>query len=179
MLGNKNTKLALLALMIFSLPIFYGCKKAEESREDDGGIRAKILKEGDAAPAFKLKTLDGKDWSFEAAAGKPKVLNFFASWCTPCKAEASTLEKSYKGFGGKVEFAGIAVQDSAEGASGFVKEFGITFPVGVDETGDIGASYVIYGLPKTFVIGREGRITFSHTGAVTGEVLAREINKVL
>lgn len=168
--------LAVAILLAASLTVA-GCEKAPK---EEGGVRATLLNEGDTAPAFRMKTLKGGDFRLSGEGSAPVVINFFASWCGPCRDEAKGLQKTYDAFKERgVEFAGVAVQDSPEGVSRYVKEFGITFPVGIDSSGEIASAYKIYGLPRTFVIGGDGRIVFMRSGPLTEEDLATELKRLL
>lgn len=164
-------------ILILALFGFYGCESGGKEKDS---TRAALPNEGEILPAFKLKTLAGGEFSSDGQKGKPMVINFFASWCAPCRAEAASFEKTYlvfKELG--VEYVGVAVQDSPESVKKFVDEFGLTFPVGLDDSGDISRQYKIYGLPKTFIVGKDGRCSFIHTGALSVEELTNEVKKVL
>ncbi len=129
---------------------------------------------------FKIKTLDGKVLDLGSLNGRPIVINFFASWCTECRAEARWFGRQYLAFRGSgVEFLGIAVQDTEEDAKNYMKEFGLSYPAGLDDTGEIARKYGLYGIPKTYIVGKDGRFSFIHTGELTEDELAREIKKAL
>jgi len=129
---------------------------------------------------FKLKTLDGKVLDLNSLKGRPIVINFFASWCTECRAEARWFGKEYLAFrDAGVEFVGVAVQDTEEDARNYAKEFGLAYPSGLDDTGAIARKYRLYGIPKTFIVGKDGRFSFIHTGELTEDELAMEIKKAL
>lgn len=147
---------------------------------EQGGKKIALPNEGDPAPLLKLVTFSGADIDIADFKGSPVVINFWASWCKPCKHEAEALEKTYRVFKkAGVEFVGVAVQDKDKNSLAFIKEYGITYPNGPDHTGVLSATYKIYGIPRTFVVDREGRFAFIHTGAITGKVLGAEIEKVL
>jgi cytochrome c biogenesis protein CcmG/thiol:disulfide interchange protein DsbE len=132
------------------------------------------------ASDFTVATFSGEEFTLSANRGRPVVVNFWASWCGPCRFEAPTLRKAYEEYSPRgVAFIGVAVQDTDERAKGFVEKYGLTFPNGRDSTGEIMKTYEIYAIPQTFVIGRDGRISYVHTGPVTDELLASEIEKAL
>ena len=167
--------------MLFFLIAFtglYGCKRAEK---ENASIMDDIPAEvGGAAAPFTIKTFAGDEISLEKLKGKVVVINFFASWCGPCRDEAPSLQRLYLKYRNSgVEFVGIAVQDSVEGAARFVKHYGWTLPAGLDEGGDIARAYRISGVPKTCVIGKDGRVLYAHTGTISEEGLDEEIKKAL
>lgn len=135
--------------------------------------------EGRVAPEFELPLLDGGGTlSSDELRGKPVVMNFFASWCLPCREEAPLLERLSREYAEEVVFVGVNVQgglpttllDSQKGAEEFVEEFGITYPVVVDEDGDLAESLMdFYGLPQTFFIDHEWLFAGARTGEQVGD----------
>ena len=132
------------------------------------------------ASDFTLELFNGELFHLNTHKGKPVVINFWASWCIPCREEMPVLEKAYKEYKKKgVVFIGISVQDTETKAREFVKEFQVSFPTGIDMTGVIRDSYRVYGLPTTFFIDREGKIDYLHVGGVNEELLKYELEKLL
>ncbi|MBI5826783.1 MAG: TlpA family protein disulfide reductase [Deltaproteobacteria bacterium] len=165
-------------ILMIALALLSGCKKVE--KEKASVMERLPAGAGVAAPPFTIKTLAGNEISLEKLKGKVVVINFFASWCGPCAYEAPVLQRLYLKYRESgVEFVGIAVQDSAEAASGFVKEHRWTMPVGLDGDDAISSAYNVFGVPKTSVVGKDGRIAYEHMGAITEEVLDAEIKKAL
>lgn len=179
---RKKTGLpGLLGVMLLVFTVFgpAGCSKPSEEKKEPG-VREMMPNEGDPVQHFKFKTVSGGEFDTRALAGKPFVINFFASWCGPCRYEAPALEKLYVYFKARgVEFVGVAVQDSEEGVRGFIKKYDISYPVGMDDTEEISRMYMIYALPKTFVVDKDGRITYIRSGGVSEEELAGEIQRLL
>jgi len=132
------------------------------------------------APAFTVKTLGGKTFSLASKRGTPVVVNFWASWCTPCAIEAPALEKIYVRHKGRgVEFIAIAVEDTKKDAQKFVSRHRLTFPVGLDETGEVMAAYGANIIPQTYVIAADGYVSYVRKGIVNEEELVKEIAKLL
>jgi len=132
------------------------------------------------APDFSLKLLDGGVFKMAENKGKPIVINFFASWCLPCREEASTLAKVRGEYQPKgVVFLAIAVNDNEKDVKKFIKKYHFTLPVGLDKIGNVKDAYKLYGLPTTFFIGKKGKISYFHPGSATEELLHHEIDKLL
>jgi cytochrome c biogenesis protein CcmG/thiol:disulfide interchange protein DsbE len=135
---------------------------------------------GRQASPFILRNFDGGTIKLEDLRGKVVFLNFWASWCPPCRAEARTLEavwQRYKDRG--VVFLGVNIQDKEEAARAFLKEFGITYLNGWDPTNKVAIDYGVWGIPETFYIDREGRITFKQVGALGFGTVAAKLDEAL
>ncbi len=139
-----------------------------------------------AAPSFDLPMLTGAgSVTDEDLRGAPVVINFWASWCIPCREEARTLQRAWEDFEGRgVRFLGVNVQDTSENARRFVEDFGITFPVVRDADQELARDLGVYGLPQTFFIDHNWRLASSEAGArigteggtvVLGAISAREL----
>jgi len=111
--------------------------------------------------------------------GTPVVLNFWASWCIPCKEEAPFLAASARAHRREVAFLGLDIQDFASDARRFLRELDVPYP-SVRETGDeIHSSYGLTGLPETYYIDGRGRIVAHARGAISREELERDIALLL
>lgn len=134
----------------------------------------------EAAPDFTLVLIKGGNFHLGDYKGKPVLINFFASWCLPCRDEAPTLEKISREYGARgVVFVGIAVDDTEEKMKDFMTRYGVTFPVGLDKTSAVQKSFGLYGVPTTYFIDKQGVINYFHSGIVTEELLQHELNKLL
>ena len=132
------------------------------------------------APDFTLKTFDGPAISMRALRGRPVVLNFWASWCPPCRNEASLLERTWRVYKKRgVAFIGVDLQDREEDALRFIREFNITYPNAPDPTGEVSINYGVSGLPVTFFVSREGQILRRWVGALKKEVLVRSSKEIM
>ncbi len=120
---------------------------------------------GDTAPDFTLQTIEGKEISLRDYRGKNVILNFWATWCGPCRFETSSIEAIHEAWADKdVVVLGINVQDSFDSASSYAKANNLTFTIPVDMPGDTVHLYGIYGIPTTFFVNREGKITAIKVG---------------
>jgi cytochrome c biogenesis protein CcmG/thiol:disulfide interchange protein DsbE len=119
------------------------------------------------APDFILDLMDGGQLLMSELVGRPVVINFWASWCTPCRAEAAGFERTWRGYEGRgVVFVGIDIQDSEADARSYLEEFNVTYPNGRDENGKITVDYGVVGLPVTFFVSKEGVIERRWVGAI-------------
>jgi cytochrome c biogenesis protein CcmG/thiol:disulfide interchange protein DsbE len=135
---------------------------------------------GEPAPAFTLALLDGSEISLDDLRGEIVVLNFWASWCSPCRREASALQRVWEAYRDQgISFVGVTYRD-AEGASlSFIEEYGITYPNGVDAKGRISLDYGVTAVPETFVIDRDGRLAWFQIGEVQEATLVRQLEGLL
>ncbi len=131
------------------------------------------------APAITGPTLAGTQVSLRRYAGKPVVVNFFASWCAPCRTEAPQLTRVAQRFGDRVQVIAVANDDSRSGATHFIQKYGWTWPIVWDHSLAIADRYNLLGQPDTFVIDQQGRIAWSHQGKVTSGTLADVLTRLL
>ena len=132
---------------------------------------------GGPAPDFTLELFDGRIVRLSELHGKTVMLDFWASWCLPCRAEARDLEAAWKRQGDDVVFLGINIQDNETDAIRFIDEFGITFVNGRDPDGKIAVDYGVWGIPEAFFISPAGRITYKHVGAIPPAVLETRLQE--
>jgi cytochrome c biogenesis protein CcmG/thiol:disulfide interchange protein DsbE len=132
------------------------------------------------APPFALTLFDGSVLRLEDLHGKVVFLNFWASWCLPCRAEARTLEAAWQKYRDQgVVFVGVNLQDREEAAREFIEEFGVTYPNGMDRGARIAVGYGVWGLPETFFIDRDGRITYKHIGALGWGTITAKLEEAM
>jgi cytochrome c biogenesis protein CcmG, thiol:disulfide interchange protein DsbE len=137
-------------------------------------------KVGATAPAFTLQRLGG-DGRVDLASlrGRPVVINFWASWCGPCKGEAKVLENAWTAYRGRgVAFLGVDYHDVTSDAKRFVAAHALTFPMVEDGSGSITESkYGVTQVPETFVLDRAGKIVVHVPGPVTAESLRAALDR--
>ena len=134
------------------------------------------------APDFTVYDADGNEVHLTDFVGKPIVLNFWASWCGPCKMEMPDFNEKYLELGEEVQFLMINMTDGSREtvaiASDFIKESGYSFPVFYDTKMDAANTYGAYSLPMTFFIDAEGYPVARAPGAIAGETLMRGIDMI-
>lgn len=135
-----------------------------------------------SAPVFeRYQAAYGESLSFDAQAIKqPVIINFWASWCGPCYEEAPELERAWQHHQDKVLFIGINTQDrNRDDANKFLDDFALSFPNVIDNNSRISIDYGTFGLPETFFIKADGSLSYKHAGALSVDVLEREIAKLV
>ncbi len=133
---------------------------------------------GKPAPDFSLTLFDGRNIRLSDFRGKVVFLNFWASWCPPCRAEARLLEQSWQRYKDQgVVFLGIDMQDTEEAARRFIQEFGVTYMNGRDPNNRIAIDYGVYGIPESFFVDKDGRITYKHIGELNWETILVKVGE--
>lgn len=133
---------------------------------------------GKPAPDLKVATLNGQgSISLESLSGKIAVVDFWATWCGPCKQSFPKLEELAKQNAGTVQVVGISVDDKADGVADFAKANGATFPVGWDEGHAIASRWNVDKMPTTYILDGTGTVRFIHAGYKDGEAdeMAKEL----
>ena len=132
------------------------------------------------APDFTLGLFDGGEISLSDLRGQIVVLNFWASWCTPCKEEAPMLESVWQRYAGQgVSVIGVDYKDTEPAARAFIEEFGITYPNGPDTRSRIAGAYGVQGVPETVVITQQGEIAKVFVGSPTEAQLTAVLEDLL
>jgi cytochrome c biogenesis protein CcmG/thiol:disulfide interchange protein DsbE len=130
------------------------------------------------AKSFSLAELGhaGARVSLASYAGRPVIVNFFASWCAPCQLETPLLARFYASEHGRVVVLGIDANDETAAALHFVAKAGVGYPVGFDPfPAPVTTSYGVYALPQTFFLNARHHVVAKVTGALTQQVLARDV----
>ncbi len=135
---------------------------------------------GRPAPTFDLETLDGGQLSLADLRGSAVVLNFWASWCIPCREEAPLLTSAAATYGPRgVRVLGVVYQDSAANARDFMRRYGQTYPGLLDPSGRTAIDYAVFGIPETFFIDASGVVRSRQVGALTDDELLRQVEAII
>jgi len=135
---------------------------------------------GRAAPSFTVPSLDGSQSSVAAYRGRIVLLNLWATWCPPCRAEMPDLQRFYQRYARSgVTVIGVDQGESGSRASQFARSLGIRYPILLDRSQQYGAVYAAAGLPTTIVIDRAGTIRAAFDGPLSFDQMAAAVSSLL
>ena len=135
---------------------------------------------GREAPDFTVRTLDGTDVKLSDYRGRPVWINFWATWCPPCRAETPDIQEVYEGHesDGLVVLA-ISIGESPSTVEGYVKRTGTTFTVAVDQATSVAAQYRIVGIPTHFFVDRDGVLREWRIGSMSKKTMEKKVGEIL
>ena len=157
------------------VPVSEQEENAEEPVQEDAAA--------DRAPDFTLQDRYGEEEKLSAFFGKPIIINFWATWCGPCRMELPFFNEANEEYGDRIQFLMVDLVDGAyetrEGAIAFAENNGYGFPLYFDGLGEGSLAYSIQAIPLTVVIDADGRLVETHLGSMSSEELQVLIDKVL
>ena len=163
-----------------------GITQVTEKAEPQSSVDAAPASSSEAlhpAPSFTVYDAEGNAVTLDSLKGKPIVLNFWASWCGPCKSEMPDFEKVYAEYGDRVTFAMVNMTDgqseTQEKAQAHIDKEGFTFPVYFDLDQDAANTYGVSAIPTTYVIDADGNLVAYASGAISGEALSGALDNIL
>ena len=140
-------------------------------------------KNSNAVPNFTVYTMDGEEVQLSDFLGKPIVLNFWASWCGPCKAEMPDLEAAWQAYGEDIQFVTVNLtdgrQETVESATAYIAQQGYTFPVYYDTAMSAAQAYGVNSIPRTYFIDAEGTLVSAVKQMITAQQLQEGIDALL
>jgi len=153
----------------------YSYKHSQGSLPDSA-----VAKQHGPAPDFNLPLIDGGQLRLSSYRGKVVLLDFWATWCIPCREETPHFVDLQQKYGGEgLQIIGVSMDDSADPVRTFYQQFHMNYPI-VMGTADVGSAYGgVLGLPIAFLIDREGRISAKHIGATDAAVFEKDISTLL
>lgn len=182
---RKRLVLVLALVPVLALLGLFGWATLRVQGSPVGGIainaRFGEVPPSKATPAdFTLELFDGGRLSLSQLRGRNAMIDFWATWCPPCRQEAPTLARVWEEYRGKgVVFVGIDLWDAEEEAKRFIARYGLTYANGPDRTGAIAVDFGVTGLPEKFFLDREGRVVKKFIGPVTEDRLRRTLDELL
>jgi len=165
--------------LVTSLLLFIAPASSFAQQDQDNGPVIRFVRNPDPAPDFKLTALDGKPITLAALQGKVVLLNFWATWCGPCRAEIPDLVALQERYKGRLQIIGLNVDDEEADIQQYVQETGINYPVAMTSN-DVRVQFGgIPALPTSFVLDTEGRVVQKHVGLWNPAVYETEIRALL
>lgn len=167
----KKIIAAVLLIALLTVAIVQAMdKKTDTQSETNETAQSEGLKAGIKAPDFELKTLTGETVKLSDLKGKKVMLNFWATWCPPCKAEMPEMEQFFKQDHKDLEILAVNIDPQLD-VKGFVNQNGITFPVLLDDKDEVNTKYRILSIPTTYFIDSKGVIQDIFKGAMPLEAM--------
>lgn len=164
-MNARTLFLIVLFLMVGGAAFFYFNREIVNKPKSEQDYPNPILKVGGVAPSLELSDLDGKTHRLEDYRGKVVLINFWASWCPPCLIEMPSLVSVYKQFNDKgFEILAINLDENTKSVDEFLKSMDIPFKIFLDPKGAAAQTYLVYGLPYTVLLDREGKVQFKVFG---------------
>jgi peroxiredoxin len=192
-LNKRNFALAIVALLIGIFLVNMFQDQQEKKAKEEAAQLAKEsmdlsdakqgLTKGDRPPDFALTTLDGEEVNLSDYRGKKVIVNFWATWCPPCKAEMPHMEKYYEKNSKKENVEILAVNltsqdDGKKAVEQFVDGYKLTFPILMDEKGDVGDQYRAFTIPTTYMIDTNGIIQHKILGPMNEDMMGKMIQQM-
>jgi peroxiredoxin len=166
---NKRTIMRILVLGVIAVALgsaFYTAYSNDES----------IVEVGEAAPDFMLENLEGEEIRLSELKGKGVVINFWATWCNPCKREMPLIEEHYQLVKDQdIEILAVNIAESHLAVSSFINRLGVTFPVLLDSHRMVTQRYGVGALPSTFFINKDGIVMDHFIGEMNESILAKRL----
>jgi peroxiredoxin len=178
----KNLFLVFVAagLFLVGAAVIFALPRAQEDFASEGGASAIPAEVSFPAPELTLTDLQGKTSSFADHLGEVVLVNNWATWCPPCKAEMPTLQAFYEAHVAQGFLTiGIEAGDPASEVTAFVKQYGITFPIWLDPLGKAVEAFNNYNLPSSYVIDRSGTVRLAWVGEISREMLEKYVTPLV
>jgi thiol-disulfide isomerase/thioredoxin len=169
-----------LVIVLGGMWIIYSQASRSDRVAEAGGALVPAPVAGHPAPDFELKTLEGDTLRLSDFKGQPVLVNFWATWCGPCRAEFPDFQEAHVDNAGKLVIIGVnsTSADQRELVDDFVAEMGATFPIVLDETGETVELYRVLGLPTSVFIDRNGIVNELFTGPINKAYIESKLSEL-
>jgi len=156
--STKNVIFILVVAVLIALLIYQFIPRTKSQIRVNGGVD------------FRLESVDGKEYSISEFRGKKVILNFFATWCPPCRAEIPDFERFHQN-NKDIVLIGVNIQEDKKAVEEFLKSMGVSYIVLLDKEGKIATNFGIEGIPTTFLLDENGKIVAKNVGMMTYDEL--------
>ncbi|NBJ69907.1 MULTISPECIES: TlpA disulfide reductase family protein [Clostridia] len=136
---------------------------------------------GDMAPDFELNTLSGEKLQLSKLRGKKVILNFWATWCPPCREEMPEMQRFYDDFNDEVEMVAVnltELENKKENVAEYIEKYQYTYPIPLDTKAKVRSAYKIIAVPTTYFINQQGKITKIHPGPMDYDLMKEAIESM-
>ncbi len=180
----RKNSIAIIAVLILAVWGIYDYTKdrTATNNQQQTTEEAEVgIKKGNIAPDFELLNLNGNPVKLSDFTGKKVILNYWATWCPPCRAEMPHMEKFYNDNEKDVVVLAVNLtntEQNRDNVSDFVEDFGLTFPVIMDEEGDVSSTYQVIAYPTSYMIDSQGIIQEVFQGAINYDIMEKAISKM-
>lgn len=172
--------LILFAVALLGLMIIQGCGTSAQDTGKNGQEATVGVNVGELAPDFTLVDLEDNQVSLSDFRGKTVFVNFWATWCPPCRAEMPEMEAVYQEYKDKgVVMIGVDIRETKEEVLQYVQEGGYSWIFVLDTTGEVTTNYKIQAIPTSFFLDREGTIRAVNIGAMTKRTMEAALAKAM
>lgn len=179
---NTSTILLVVLLVVALAAAAYGLSNQNSATDNENltpgvndGVEDASNEEPILAPDFTLKDLDGNTIRLSDYKGKYVFLNFWASWCGPCKAEMPDMEKIHQKYGDELVIVAVNIGESADVAKGFAEDYGLSFQILLDEKKEVASLYGVSGIPTSYFLDKEGNFASGFVGTLSYEMMEEAI----
>lgn len=183
--ANKNSKKSLIIVLMLLIVLIAGAAVLYKTLSDDAqkqNTSSASSEEAQDAPDFTVYDKDDNPVTLSSFEGKPTIVNFWASWCGPCKAEMPDFEKLYQELGGEINFVMVNLTDNSQetkkSALEFISKSGYTFPVYFDSDLNAAYTYGVSGIPMTLFINSEGKLIAGAKSMIDEDILLEGIDLI-
>ncbi|MFD1130606.1 peroxiredoxin family protein [Paenibacillus provencensis] len=180
----KKSLIGIIALLLLAGYGVYDYTKPNDTLQTDNGIKGQVsvgIDQGEAAPNFELVDTYGEPVNLSDFRGKKVLINFWATWCPPCRAEMPHMQNIYEDYKDEVVILGVnltTTEASMEDVGTFIENYGLTFPIILDEQGEVMQTFRVVAYPTTYAVDRDGVIREIFRGAIDYGIMEQTLERM-